>query len=161
MGIFKDITTAVSKAENQVDVAVKEAEEIIGEAMEGPGVRLGLGPQRNTNKQPARKGDIVLRVEVDGSLVPFVISDEGEGGEPLAKNSKRGEEISIIPELLVIGAMTNNPQLKAAAGRMATKYPDRRVFLYGDTKQKKESEQTNGEPVRAAPGHGNENPRMR
>jgi len=160
MGIFKEVITAVTKAENQADSAFNEVVELIGETMQGPGVRLGLGPQRNTNKQPARKGDIVLRVEVDGSLVPFVISDEGEGGEPLAKNTKRGEEISIIPELLVIGAMTNNPQLKAAAGRMATKYPDRRVFLYGDTKQKK-GEKLEGEPVRAAPGHGSENPRMR
>ena len=161
MSIFKDITNNVTFTENQARLAVAEMAELVEADMDGPGVRLGIGPQRNTNSVPARKGDIVLRVEVDGSLVPFVISNENDGAEPIAKNTKRGEEIAIRPELLVIGAMTNNPQLKAAAGRMAVKYPDRRVFLYGDTKQKKNSDGTPGEPKRAAVGHGNENPRMK
>lgn len=159
MSIFKDVTKAIVSAEGKANDIVEEVGALILEAeMDGPGVRLGLGPQRNVNRQPARPGDIILRVEVDGTLVPFVVSNVN-GEEPLARNKKRGEEIAIRPELLVIGAMTNNPQLKAAAGRMSTKYPDRRVFLYGDTKQKKEKGLP--EPRRAAIGHGNANPRMK
>ena len=160
MGIFKEITQAICSEETLTGESVIEIEQTLSEMndMDGPGVRLGLGTQRGTNKQPARKGDIVLRVEVNGSLTPFVISNVN-GEATLARNSKRGEEISIRPEMLVIGAMTNHPQYKAAAGRMATKFPDRKVFLYGDTKVKKEP-QPDGEARRASVGHGNANPRM-
>lgn len=163
MSIFKDITQALNKIENITESNLADIDDTLAtiSEMEGPGVRLGLGPQRNVNKQPASKGDIILRVEVDGSLVPFVVSNENGGEEPTAKNTKRGEEISIVPELLVIGDMTNNPQLKAASQRMALKYPDRKIFLYGDTKQKKEGASAGGDSVRAAPGNGNANPRMR
>ena len=136
MSIFKEINDSIDRAEHLAENLAMEVDEIM--EMEGPGIRLGLGPQRNTNKQPARKGDIILRVEMNGALTPFVVSNVN-GEKPIAKNTKRGEEIAIIPELLVVGAMTNNPHFKAAAGRMATKYPDRKVFLYGDTKMKKES----------------------
>ena len=161
MGIFKEIQNIVSIMDAVDLKTINEMYSVLGEMndMDGPGVRLGIGTQRGTNKQPARKGDIVLRVEVNGTLTPFVISNVN-GDTPLARNSKLGEEISIRPEMLVIGAMTKHPKYKAAAGRMATKYPDRKVFLYGDTKAKKEP-QPAGEATRATAGSGNANPRMR
>ena len=140
MSIFKDIQNSISQAENLIEELANELKEITQTLAEmdqgGAGTRLGLAPHRGNNKQPARKGDIVLRVETNGTLVPFVISDIS-GDKPLAKNSKRNEEIGIEPELLLLGTTTENPQFKAVAAKMAAKYPKRRVYLYGDTKIKK------------------------
>jgi hypothetical protein len=131
MDIFNTIIDSMNKEKAVVQSIVEAAEEAV---RSGPSnMRIGLTEKIDySNNITVSKGNIVL--DVDEKTV-YVATGEYKGDEPIVASAV-GATKSIQPELVIVGHHASTPAVRKAVDRLAVKYPDRRILVYGDLPMK-------------------------
>lgn len=89
-----------------------------------PSIGLTEGPNDNVQ---IKQGDLILDPSEGGVMVA---TGQFYQGKPVV--ASRDKKKILEPELLVVGNAAKTPMLQRAAQKLAMKYPDRRILVYGD-----------------------------
>lgn len=128
MDFFKSITQKEQQLINDVHLFIEQANRVI--ASEEPSSRLGLVVEYdNKTVRVVRKGDVIL--DVGNKSVALATGEKTINGKYVVKYATGLRTVE--PEFIHLGALSQNPVIKRVVGRLQTKYPDRRVLVYGDT----------------------------
>ena len=133
MDIINSIVSSIEENEAIVNSIVDSTTRLV-ESLP-PVHRLGILSEFDHEGNTAvKKGDIVLDT---GEKAVYIATGEvtAEGKHVVVgMNSVRKP---LEPEFILVGQYAANPMIKKAAGRLAMKYPDRRVLTYGALPQPK------------------------
>lgn len=128
MDIINNIVDELEKSEAVIKSIVDAADRLIAEA--APVRRLGLEVGYTDEGMTAiRKGDVVL--DTGEKAIYLATGEYSEDGKPIVAGLDGKARKTLEPEFVLVGQYAADPIVKKAAGRLATKYPDRRILTYG------------------------------
>lgn len=120
MSVIQALQTEVQQKEEQFDSLVEKTVALVS-LKETP--KLGLV---TLTERSFAKGDLILDPE---DKTVYVVSGKEFKGMPLAIN-EHGKKL-IDPRLALSGSLIQQPSLRQLAAKLSTKYPTRRVYVYG------------------------------
>jgi hypothetical protein len=127
MDIINNIVDTLGKSEAVIESIVGAADRLVAET--APIRRLGLDVGYTDEGMTAvRKGDIVLDT---GKKSVYIATGNYTNDGKLIVVGRGGMQEALEPEFILVGQHAADPTVKKAAGRLASKYPDRRVLTYG------------------------------
>lgn len=127
MDIINSIVSSIEESETVVESIVVATAKLI-ESLP-PLRRLGILSEFDHEGNTAvKKGDIILDT---GEKAIYLASGEVTADGKHVAVGMNGVRKTLEPEFVLVGQYAANPMVKKAAGRLATKYPDRRVLTYG------------------------------
>lgn len=127
MDIINSIVSSIEESEAIVTSIVESTQKLV-ESLP-PVYRLGILTEFDHEGNTAvRKGDIVL--DTNEKAVYIATGEVSAEGKHVVIGMNKVRK-ALEPEFILVGQYAADPNVKKAAGRLATKYPDRRVLTYG------------------------------
>lgn len=127
MDIINSIVSSIEESEAIVSSIVTSTEKLV-ESLP-PVLRLGILAEFDHEGNTAvKKGDIILDTS---EKAVYVASGEVTAEGKHMAVGMGGVRKPLEPEFILVGQYAADPTVKTAAGRLAMKYPDRRVLTYG------------------------------
>lgn len=127
MDIINNIVDTLGKSKAVIESILDATDRLISET--GNVRRLGLPVGYNDEGMTAvKKGDVIL--DTDEKAVYIATGEYTAEGKHVVVG-RSGARKELEPEFVLVGQYAANPVIKEAAGRLAVKYPDRRILTYG------------------------------
>lgn len=133
MNLMKTIIDDIARSEQIVSTLCADAEDLINNPEYEP---CRFDPKLSETfvdgTTSAKRGDIVFHAK--DHTVSMATGEHDEIGRPISIH-KKGKK-ALEPEFLKVGPHAENLEVRRAASKMATKYPDRRILIYGEHAKK-------------------------
>lgn len=128
MDILKSISQSLEQENTEVQSII---EAVIAEVKNSPVSRIGLLNEDSHENSQLRKGDLIL--DYHQQLAYTFSGQYSNDGKPIVFDSdeEKGQRV-LEPEFIIDAHVVANPSIKKAAVRLAEKYPNRKVFTYGE-----------------------------
>lgn len=130
MELMKSVIDTITRSNGIIAQMCVDAEDLIKNLdYQRPQFDLKLSETFVDGTTSIKRGDIVFHA--NDHTVSIATGEHDEIGRPVSIH-KKGKK-ALEPEFLKVGPHAKNLEVRHAASKMATKYPDRRILIYGET----------------------------